>query len=109
RVLFRSDKLGPGNATSIPLPLMILAGVALLLVAAAGASDAARKIQARHAHPATVPPTPPTRRKWRPPALLSPSGSGTTLLVPVTGPTTANLGGKRQWRAQSSRFRQQRR
>jgi len=58
-----ADKLGPGNATSIPLPLMILAGVGLLLVAAAGASVAARKIQARRAHPATVPPTPPTRRK----------------------------------------------
>jgi hypothetical protein len=58
-----ADKLGPGNATSIPLPLMILAGVGLLLVAAAGASVAARKIQARRTQPATVPPTPPTRGK----------------------------------------------
>jgi len=58
-----ANKLGPGNATSIPLPLMILAGVGLLLVAAAGASVAARRIQARRAQPATVPPTPPIRRK----------------------------------------------
>jgi hypothetical protein len=60
-----ANKLGPGNATSIPLPLLILAGVGLLLIAAAGASVAARKIQARRAHPqpATVPPAPPNRRK----------------------------------------------
>jgi hypothetical protein len=58
-----ANKLGPGNATSIPLPLLILAGVGLLLVAAAGASVAARRIQARRAQPATVPPAPPNRRK----------------------------------------------
>jgi len=58
-----ANKLGPGNATSIPLPLLILAGVGLLLVAAAGASVAARKIQARRTQPATVPPAPPNRRK----------------------------------------------
>jgi len=58
-----ANKLGPGNATSIPLPLLILAGVGLLLVAAAGASVAARRIQARRTQPATVPPAPPNRRK----------------------------------------------
>jgi hypothetical protein len=58
-----ANKLGPGNATSIPLPLMILAGVGLLLVAAAGASVAARRIQARRTQPATVPPTPRNPRK----------------------------------------------
>ena len=58
-----ANKLGPGNATSIPLPLLILAGVGLLLIAAAGASVAARRIQARRAQPATVPPAPPNRRK----------------------------------------------
>jgi len=58
-------KLGPGSATGIPLPLLILAGLGLLLVAAAGASFAARWIQARRAQPrpATVPPAPPNRRK----------------------------------------------
>jgi hypothetical protein len=60
-----ASALGPGNATSIPLPLLILAGVGLLLIAAAGASIAARKIQARRSQPqpATVPPAPPNRRK----------------------------------------------
>lgn len=58
-----AHKLGPGNASSIPLPLLILAGVGLLLVAAAGASYTARWIQARRAQPqpATSPPAP--RRK----------------------------------------------
>ena len=58
-----ASKLGPGNASSIPLPLLILAGVGLLLVAAAGASYTARWLQARraHPHPATAPPAP--RRK----------------------------------------------
>jgi hypothetical protein len=58
-----ASKIGPGNASSIPLPLLILAGVGLLLVAAAGASYTARWIQARRSqpHPATSPPTP--RRK----------------------------------------------
>jgi hypothetical protein len=59
-----SDKIGPGNGSSIPLPLLVLAGLGLLLVAAAGASFMARWIAARRAaqpHPATSPPTP--RRK----------------------------------------------
>lgn len=58
-----ADKIGPGNASSIPLPLLILAGLGLLLVAAAGASFTARWIAARRSqpHPATSPPTP--RRK----------------------------------------------
>jgi hypothetical protein len=59
-----ADRIGPGNASSIPLPLLILAGLGLLLVAAAGASFTARWIAARragHPAPATAPPTP--RRK----------------------------------------------
>jgi hypothetical protein len=58
-----ASAIGPGNASSIPLPLLVLAGVGLLLVAAAGASYTARWVQARRAqpHPATSPPTP--RRK----------------------------------------------
>jgi hypothetical protein len=56
-----ADKIGPGNASSIPLPLLILAGLGLLLVAAAGASFAARWISARRSppSPATSPPPPP--------------------------------------------------
>jgi hypothetical protein len=58
-----SDKIGPGNGSSIPLPLLVLAGLGLLLIAAAGASFMARWVAARRAQPqpATSPPTP--RRK----------------------------------------------
>lgn len=56
-----ADKIGPGNASSIPLPLLILAGLGLLLIAAAGASFATRWIAARRSQPspATSPPGPP--------------------------------------------------
>ena len=55
-----ANAIGPGNATSIPLPLLILAGVGLLLVLAALASYLARRVQARRMRPqpATSPPTP---------------------------------------------------
>jgi len=58
-----ANAIGPGNATSIPLPLLILAGIGLLLVLAALASYAARRIQARRVRPqpATSPPTPPRK------------------------------------------------
>ena len=41
----------PSNADSIPIPLLVLAGLALLLLAAAGASFLARRIQERRAGP----------------------------------------------------------
>ena len=41
------DAIGPKNADAIPLPLLILASIAFLLLAAAAASYAARRIQAR--------------------------------------------------------------
>jgi hypothetical protein len=41
------DWLGPDNADSVPLPLIVLAAIGLLLLAAAGAGYAARRIQAR--------------------------------------------------------------
>ena len=43
------DKLAPANADSIPIPLLVLAGLALLLLAAAAASFIARWVQARRA------------------------------------------------------------
>src|SRR5262245_40555777 len=43
--------LGPSNATSIPLPLLILAGVAFLLLAAAGGSFVHRRLQDRRPPP----------------------------------------------------------
>jgi hypothetical protein len=49
------DGLGPANAGSVPLPLLILAGIAIVLLAAAGASFLARRIQARRMTPATAP------------------------------------------------------
>jgi hypothetical protein len=41
----------PSNADSIPIPLLVLAGLALLLLAAAGASFIARRIQERRGGP----------------------------------------------------------
>jgi hypothetical protein len=43
--------LGPSNAGSIPLPLLILGGVAFLLLAAAGGSFVNRRLQARRLPP----------------------------------------------------------
>jgi hypothetical protein len=43
--------LGPSNADAVPLPLLILAGVALLLLAAAGSSFLSRRLQARRLPP----------------------------------------------------------
>jgi hypothetical protein len=42
---------GPSDATSIPLPLLVLAALALLLLAAAAATWFARRIQARRVTP----------------------------------------------------------
>jgi hypothetical protein len=47
--------IGPSNAESVPLPLIVLAAIALLLLGAAGASFVARRLQARR--PATAPAT----------------------------------------------------
>ena len=49
------DKVGPSNADSVPLPLLVLAGIAFLLLAAAAASFVARRIQARRVMPAPAP------------------------------------------------------
>jgi hypothetical protein len=43
------DKLGPDNADSIPLPLLILAGLSLLLIAAGAAGLVTRRVRARKA------------------------------------------------------------
>ena len=40
------DKLGPNNADSMPLPLLILGGLALLLVAAGAAGLVTRRFRA---------------------------------------------------------------
>ena len=57
------DRLGPGNAQSIPLPLIVLAGLALLLLLAAGATWLTRRLQSRRVTPATAAaPAGPKRR-----------------------------------------------
>jgi hypothetical protein len=60
------ESLGPSNAESVPLPLLVLAAIALLLLAAAGGSFVARRIQAQRqlaaARPATAPAHPQKQR-----------------------------------------------
>ena len=56
------DKIGPSNADSVPLPLLVLAGIAFLLLAAAGASFVARRIQARRVVPQPAPAEGPRER-----------------------------------------------
>jgi hypothetical protein len=51
-----AKKLGPSTADSIPIPLLVLGGLAFALMAAAGVSFAARRVQARRAA-ADPPPT----------------------------------------------------
>jgi hypothetical protein len=58
-------RLGPKNADSIPIPLLVLAGLALLLLGAASASYLARWIQARRAQLAPAP-APASRPATRP-------------------------------------------
>jgi hypothetical protein len=50
-----AHKVGPGNADSVPVPLLVLAGLALALIAAAAISFFARRAQAKKA-PADPPP-----------------------------------------------------
>jgi hypothetical protein len=49
--------IGPDTANSIPVPLLVLGGLALALIAAAGVSFFARRWQARRAQPPPAPPT----------------------------------------------------
>jgi cobalamin biosynthesis Mg chelatase CobN len=45
------DKIGPANAESIPVPLLVLGGIAILLLLTAGASFGFRRYQARRMQP----------------------------------------------------------
>jgi hypothetical protein len=47
-----TDRLSPGNAQSVPLPLIVLAGLALLLLLAAAGTWFARRLQSRRVTPA---------------------------------------------------------
>ena len=46
-----ADKLNPGSASSLPVPLLVLGGLGLALVAAGGVGLAAKRIQARRRLP----------------------------------------------------------
>ena len=48
-------KLGPGNAQSIPLPLLVLGGLAVLLLLTAAGTWIARRMQSRRVTPAPAP------------------------------------------------------
>jgi len=50
-ILRAIEWLGPADAASIPMPLLILAGVAFLLLAAAGGSFVNRRLQERRLPP----------------------------------------------------------
>jgi hypothetical protein len=50
----------PANADSVPIPLLVLAGLALVLLAAAAAGFAARRIQARRVRVSPAPQDPNT-------------------------------------------------
>ena len=52
------DAFEPANADSIPVPLLVLAGVAMLLLAAAAAGFIARRVQERRVPVAPVAPRP---------------------------------------------------
>lgn len=47
-----AEQLGPGNAQSIPLPLLVLGGLALLLLLTAAATWVAKRYQSRRVIPA---------------------------------------------------------
>ena len=55
------DKIGPKNADSVPVPLLVLGGIAILLLGAAGASSGARWLQERRMQVAPHP-APPDER-----------------------------------------------
>jgi hypothetical protein len=46
-----TDKLNPGSPSSLPVPLLVLGGIALILVAAGGAGLIAKRVQARRQSP----------------------------------------------------------
>lgn len=54
-ILRAIEWLGPSDAASVPLPLLILAGVAFLLLAAAGGSFVNRRLQERRLPPPPQP------------------------------------------------------
>jgi len=54
-----AKKIGPSTANSVPIPLLVLGGLALALIGAAGVSFFARRWQARRGTPEPPPTGPP--------------------------------------------------
>lgn len=52
------DKLSPGSAESVPLPMLVLGGIALLLLATSALTFVARRVQARRMQVAPAPKQP---------------------------------------------------
>ena len=61
-----ANKLGPGTADSVPLPLILLASLALILLATAAASLVARRVQARRVRVVETAPAGPPERPLEP-------------------------------------------
>ena len=59
--LLGSPPLKPTSADSVPIPLLVLAGLALLLLASAAVAFAARRVQARRVRVAPLPSDTPPR------------------------------------------------
>jgi hypothetical protein len=60
------NDLGPGNAQSVPLPLLVLGALAGLLLLAGAGTWVARRFQARKMTPATAPATAPRQAPPKP-------------------------------------------
>ena len=60
------NDLGPGNAQSVPLPLLVLGALAGLLLLAGAGTWVARRFQARKMTPATAPATGPRQAPPKP-------------------------------------------
>ena len=46
-----ANKLDPGSADSLPVPLLVLGGLALVLIAAGGGGLAVKRLRARRSGP----------------------------------------------------------
>ena len=55
--------VGPGDAQAVPLPLLVLAGLAVLLLLAAGGTWLAKRLQSKRMTPATAPAPSPGKRR----------------------------------------------
>jgi hypothetical protein len=79
------EALGPSNAESIPLPLLVLAVIAFLLLGAAAASFIARRIQAQRESLAVTPVREGPKQPWEPAARCASGAPSTQSTRPARG------------------------